>query len=65
VLDEPTAHLDTDSAAVIGETIGRLARGRTTLLIVHHPSLAERAERSVRIAGGKLIGEPARLELAA
>ena len=44
LLDEPTAHLDHDSARAIGETIERLARGRTTLLIVHHPELAELAD---------------------
>ena len=65
VLDEPTAHLDADSAAAIGATIERLARGRTTLLVVHHPSLAERAERIVRIAAGRIVAEPARLELVA
>lgn len=66
VLDEPTAHLDTDSAAAIGDAIERLAAGRTTLLVVHHPSLAERAERIVRIADGRILAQAAaQQELAA
>ena len=35
VLDEPTAHLDADTAAAVGGAIERLAAGRTTLLIAH------------------------------
>ena len=37
ILDEPTAHLDVRSAEDVAAAIARLARGRTTLLIVHHP----------------------------
>lgn len=65
VLDEPTAHLDEDSAGAIGDAIERLARGRTTLLIVHHESLARRADRIVRIDRGRIVAEPAALGLAA
>jgi thiol reductant ABC exporter CydD subunit len=54
ILDEPTAHLDERSAGEVAEAIARVARGRTTLLIVHHPSLAARADRVVRIAGGRI-----------
>jgi thiol reductant ABC exporter CydD subunit len=58
VLDEPTAHLDERSAGDMAEAIARLARGRTTLLIVHHPALAARAQRVVHLAGGRIV-EPA------
>ncbi len=58
VLDEPTAHLDPDGADAMGEAIEMLARGRTTLLIVHHPSLARRAERIVAIHAGALVPQP-------
>jgi len=52
VLDEPTTHLDSDSAAAVSDAIVRLARGRTTLLIVHHESLARRADRLVTLEAG-------------
>ncbi len=53
VLDEPTAHLDADTAAAVGEAIVRLAEGRTTLLIAHDARLAARAERTVTLEGGR------------
>jgi ATP-binding cassette subfamily C protein CydD len=53
VLDEPTAHLDADTAAAVGDTIARLAEGRTTLLIGHDASLAARADCMVRLDGGR------------
>lgn len=55
ILDEPTAHLDEHSAGEIASSIARVARGRTTLLIVHDPSLAARADRVVRIAAGRVL----------
>jgi thiol reductant ABC exporter CydD subunit len=50
VLDEPTAHLDSRSAAEIGASIERLSRGRTTLLITHDAALAWRAGRVVDLS---------------
>ena len=54
VLDEPTAHLDADNAALIADAIRRLARGRTTLLITHDLTLAASADRVVTIEAGRL-----------
>ncbi|MGO9248676.1 MAG: thiol reductant ABC exporter subunit CydD [Solirubrobacteraceae bacterium] len=63
ILDEPTAHLDERSAEDVAAAIARLARGRTTLLIVHHPALAARADRVVRIESGHIVpAGPVRLE---
>lgn len=62
VLDEPTAHLDERSALDMADALARLARGRTTLLIVHHPALAARAHRVLHIAAGRIVpadGSPA------
>ncbi len=53
VLDEPTAHLDADTAAAVGDAIARLAEGRTTLLIAHDATLAARAERTVTLEPGR------------
>ena len=58
VLDEPTAHLDEDSALALAGAIERLARGRTTLLIVHQAALSEIADRVCTIRDGRLA-EPA------
>ena len=62
ILDEPTANLDPVSAELVGEAIERLRPGRTVLLIVHRPELAdarrqgraprERPDRRVRGGGG-------------
>lgn len=54
VLDEPTAHLDAETAAAVESAIVRLAAGRTTLLIAHRPTLAARADRVVTLAGGRV-----------
>jgi len=54
VLDEPTAHLDAETAAAVESAIVRLAAGRTTLLIAHRPTLAARADRIVTLAGGRI-----------
>ncbi|MGA2453447.1 MAG: thiol reductant ABC exporter subunit CydD [Solirubrobacteraceae bacterium] len=57
VLDEPTAHLDEDSALALAGAIERLARGRTTLLIVHDPVLSEIAGHVHCIRDGRLLAE--------
>ncbi|HTW40961.1 MAG TPA: thiol reductant ABC exporter subunit CydD [Solirubrobacteraceae bacterium] len=58
VFDEPTAHLDETGAARIAELLPALAAGRTVLLIVHHPQLAEHAHRLVRIEHGRALETP-------
>ncbi len=52
VLDEPTAHLDADTAKAVGTAIVRLAAGRTTLLITHDAALTVRADRVVSLRAG-------------
>ena len=59
ILDEPTADLDPSSAELVGDAIGRLSEGRTTLLIVHRPQLASLAGRVVRLEGGRIVESPA------
>jgi ABC-type multidrug transport system fused ATPase/permease subunit len=55
VLDEPTAYLDPESAALVDEAIERLSAGRTTLLVVHRPALARRADRVLVVDGGRIV----------
>jgi ATP-binding cassette subfamily C protein CydC len=50
ILDEPTEGLDAVSERAVLDTIARLARGRTTLLITHRP-------QALRLADGVLVLE--------
>jgi thiol reductant ABC exporter CydD subunit len=45
LLDEPTANLDGKTERDIVQTIGRLAHGRTVLLVAHRPALIAMADR--------------------
>lgn len=49
LLDEPTAALDGETEAGIVEAVGRLAEGRTVLLVVHRPALLAVADRVVTL----------------
>ncbi|MFF3323242.1 thiol reductant ABC exporter subunit CydD [Streptomyces sp. NPDC002889] len=49
LLDEPTAALDGETEAGIARAVGRLARGRTVLLVVHRPALLAVADRVVTL----------------
>ena len=49
LLDEPTAHVDPDSAATIGEVIARLAETRTVIAVTHQPDLVGRADQHIHL----------------
>ncbi|HTR72897.1 MAG TPA: ATP-binding cassette domain-containing protein, partial [Solirubrobacteraceae bacterium] len=49
LLDEPTAGLDGATELAVVESIRRLAKGRTVLLVAHRPALAEMADRVVSL----------------
>ena len=53
VLDEPTANLDPESAALVAHAVDRLRRGRTVLVIAHRLELVHRADRVIALAGGR------------
>jgi ATP-binding cassette, subfamily C, bacterial CydD len=53
VLDEPTADLDPESAALVGRAVERLRPGRTLFLIAHRPQLANIADRVVVLEHGQ------------
>ena len=54
ILDEPTADLDPENAAWIGEAVETIREGRTVVLIAHRPELAARADRIVRVDDGRV-----------
>jgi ABC-type multidrug transport system fused ATPase/permease subunit len=55
VLDEPFAGLDDAGARRLLPELAELLRGRTTILISHHPLAEELATRTVTIANGRLL----------
>jgi ABC-type multidrug transport system fused ATPase/permease subunit len=55
ILDEPTAHLDAESSAAIGDSISRLSQSRSVLLIVHRPALAAAADRIITLREGIVV----------
>lgn len=54
VLDEPTAGLDPENERLVGESLARLAAGRTVLVISHREETIRRADRVAVMAGGRL-----------
>jgi thiol reductant ABC exporter CydD subunit len=50
LLDEPTANLDGETERDIVRTIGRLAEGRTVVLVAHRPALIAIADRIISLA---------------
>ena len=55
ILDEPTAHLDPESAAHVAAAIDRCRDRCTMLLISHDVELAAHGDRIVRIEDGSLV----------
>ena len=54
LLDEPTAALDTQSESVVLEALGRLAEGKTTVLVSHRLSTLKRADEILIVDGGAI-----------
>ncbi len=52
--DEPTAHLDAESAADITESLLAFAEGRTLIVATHDPLLAARMQRTIRLDAATL-----------
>ncbi|WND39718.1 ATP-binding cassette domain-containing protein [Streptomyces sp. BB1-1-1] len=62
-LDEPTAHLDPDSEAVVSRATVRLMRGRTSIAVAHRTSLLPHVDRVVTVRAGRLVlSRPAPVE---
>src|SRR6266540_6241131 len=56
--DEPTGNLDSKSAEMVFCLFEDLAKaGKTILMVTHDNELAERAQRTIRLADGRIIDE--------
>jgi ATP-binding cassette subfamily C protein CydD len=49
LVDEPTAHLDTQTAERVVDALIALARGKTLIAVTHDPILAARMHRTIRL----------------
>ncbi|MEJ2623715.1 MAG: thiol reductant ABC exporter subunit CydD [Pseudolabrys sp.] len=54
ILDEPTASLDRDSEARIGDALNRLAQGRTVLVIAHRLATVRAADTILVLNDGRV-----------
>jgi putative ABC transport system ATP-binding protein len=58
--DEPTGDLDRKAADEIMDLVGRLVKefGKTVLMVTHDPAVAQRAQVTLRLEKGSLVGAP-------
>jgi ATP-binding cassette subfamily C protein CydCD len=54
ILDEATSYLDPETDALLKESLERLTRGRTVLVIAHHLSTLAKADQMIKLSHGKV-----------
>ena len=55
VLDEATAHLDSESEAAVQRALDTALEGRTSLVIAHRLSTVRRADQILVLADGRVV----------
>jgi ATP-binding cassette subfamily B protein len=65
ILDEPTSALDSETEGEILQALGRLMRGRTTLIIAHRLSTIRSADQILLLDGGRIVERGTHEELLA
>lgn len=63
LLDEATSALDPESEELVKEALGRLMKGRTTLVVAHRLSTIRRADRIVVLENGRIVEQGSHREL--
>lgn len=65
VADEPTASLDQTTGAEIAALLLKLAAEQqaTLVIVTHDPQLMQNLPRRIRLAGGKIVSDSAKLEI--
>ena len=56
ILDEPTAHLDPETAGEVMRDVLAVTRGRSTLLITHDDRGLEEMDEIVELGDGRVVG---------
>ena len=62
ILDEATSQLDAEHEEQVRESVSRLARDRTVLVIAHRAAMVRGADQTIEIAGGRVVTADARSE---
>jgi ATP-binding cassette subfamily B protein len=65
ILDEATAHLDSESEAAVQEALARALSGRTSLVIAHRLSTILNADRVIVLDSGRVVESGPHAELLA
>ena len=65
VLDEATAHLDSESEAAVQRALDTALAGRTALVIAHRLSTVRGADQILVVDGGRIVERGTHLELLA
>ena len=65
LLDEATSALDAESEALVQEALGRLMKGRTTLVVAHRLATVLRADRILVFDEGRVVEQGTHAELVA
>jgi ATP-binding cassette, subfamily B, bacterial len=63
VLDEATAHLDSESEAAVQRALDAALEGRTSLVIAHRLSTVREADRILVLDGGRIVEQGTHAEL--
>ncbi|RLB26613.1 MAG: ABC transporter ATP-binding protein [Deltaproteobacteria bacterium] len=65
VLDEATSSVDPETERVIQDTISRLSRRQTTLIVAHRPSTIQQADKILVMHHGRIVEQGTHRELMA